>query len=121
MEYWVSHIKMKDNHIQQVKAFLNTVEGLKNPNLYNREEIVRSIDEKDKNWFTCVLKEKIGEKRVWEKGAQIHTIEINNKKYIRTDGNSKESDNLGELPPIIQSYTKKIDMHKEVDRNVLNI
>jgi hypothetical protein len=121
MEYWVSHVKMKDNHIKQVKAFLNTVEGLKNPNLFNREEIVKSIDEKDNEWYTCVLKDKITGKRVWEKGAAIHTIEVNGKKYIRTDGNSKESDNLGELPSVVQSYNKRTDLHKEVDRNVLDI
>ena len=98
MEYWVSHVKIEDNHIQQVKAFLNTIEGLKNPNLYNREEIIKLIDEKDDEWYTCVLKDKITGKRVWTKGAQIHTLEIDGKKYIRSDENKTESDNLGELP-----------------------
>ena len=98
MEYWVSHVKIEDNHIQQVKAFLNTIEGLKNQNLYNREEIIKLIDEKDDEWYTCVLKDKITGKQVWKKGAQIHTLEIDGKKYIRSDKNKTESDNLGELP-----------------------
>jgi hypothetical protein len=101
MEYWVSHVKMKDNHIQEVKAFLNTVEGLKHPNIFSREEIVKSIDEKNNQWYTCILKEISGEKRVWEKGSPIHTIELDDKKYIRTDGNTKKSDNLGELPSTV--------------------
>jgi hypothetical protein len=104
MEYWVSHVKKKGNYITQVKAFFNTVEGLKNPNLFNREEIVRSIDEKDSLWFMCILNEGISGKRIWEKGVRIHTVEVDGNKYIRTDGNRKESDNLGELPPINQEY-----------------
>jgi hypothetical protein len=121
MEYWVKNVKMKDNHIQKVKAFVNTVEGLKNQNLFKRKDIVKSIDEKGNNWYTCVLKETIGGKRVWQKGAKIHTVEINGKKYLRTDANKKESDNLDKLPPINKNYNKQIDMHKEIDRNVLDI
>ncbi len=120
MEYWISHVKIKDNRIQEVKAFLNTVEGLKNPNIYSRDEIVKSIDTKDNKWYTCVLKDKITGSRVWEKGSKIHTVEINGEKYIRTDKNKKESDNLGELPSIIQDYNENIN-YTQQDRNILDI
>ncbi len=121
MEYWVSHVKQKDDHIQQVQAFVNTVEGLKNPNLFTREEIVKSIDTQDDKWFTCMLKEKVSGRRVWEKGAKIHTVEIDGKKYIRTDGNKKESDNLGELPPVVKRYNDLTESHRNEHRNVLDI
>ncbi len=120
MEYWISHVKIKDDHIQEAKAFLNTVEGLKNPNIYTRNEIVKSINEKDNKWYTCVLKDKVTGSRVWEKGSQIHTIEINGEKYIRTDGNKKESDNLGELPSIVQNYNETIN-YEEKNKSVLDI
>ena len=34
----------------------------------------------------------------WKKGKKVHIIEVNQKKYIRTDTNKTEADNLGELP-----------------------
>ncbi len=105
-EYWVSHIRKNDKHIKQVKAFLNTVEGIKNPVLFNRDEIVKSIEEENDEWYTCVLKNKKKGKRIWQKGPKIHTIEIKADKYIRTDRNKKDSDNLGELPSLEKEENK---------------
>jgi len=96
-EYWISHVEKGDKHVKKVKAFLNTIEGIKNPNIYNKDEIVKSIEENNDNWYTCILKDNTSGKRVWEKGAKIHTVDIDGIKYIRTDGNNKNSDNLGEL------------------------
>ena len=31
-------------------------------------------------------------------GADIHVVEVNRKKFLRTDHNHTEADNLGELP-----------------------
>lgn len=100
MEYWVSHIKREYNHISEAKAFLSTIEGLKNPIKYSREEIIKSIDEKNDKWYTCLLKDKDTGVRYWERVSEINIVEIDDKKYIRTDENKKKSDNLGELPPI---------------------
>jgi hypothetical protein len=104
MEYWITHVKIKNKKIQQVKALLNTVEGLKNPNIYNRKEIVNSIEDKDDDWYTCILAEKKDEQRIWKKESKIYTVEINNEKYLRTDKEKKEADKLGELPSF--SYLK---------------
>jgi len=100
VEYWVSHIKKKEGEITQVNAFLNTIEGLKNPNLFNKNEIIKSIEEKNDIWYTCVLKKRNGRKRIWEKGAEIHIIEKDGKKFIRSNPDWKGSDNLEELPSI---------------------
>jgi len=100
MEYWVSHIKVKDNEIEEVIAFLNTVEGLKNPNIYTKDEIVKSIENKENKWFTCVLKEKDSGKRIWNRDSKIKTIDIKGIKYIRSDNKEERSDNLGKLPSI---------------------
>jgi hypothetical protein len=121
MEYWVSHVKMKENHIDQVKAFTNTVEGLKNPNLFNRKQIVKSIDEKNNEWYTCILKEKKSGRNVWQKGAPIHTVEIDGTKYIRTDKNKKNSDNLGKLPSVVEDYNEQKKFKMNVDKNALDI
>lgn len=34
----------------------------------------------------------------WRKGEDVHVVTINGTKYIRTDKNNTEKDNLGELP-----------------------
>ncbi|MEM6843216.1 MAG: DUF3892 domain-containing protein [Bacteroidota bacterium] len=34
----------------------------------------------------------------WRKGEDVHIVEVNGEQYIRTDSNSKESDNLENLP-----------------------
>lgn len=96
-EYWISHVEKGDEKVKKVKAFLNTVEGIKNPTIYKKDDIVKSIEEDNNNWYTCVLKDKLNGKRVWEKGAKIHTVDINGIKYIRTDGNKRDADNIGEL------------------------
>lgn len=55
MEYWISHVKMKDNHVQQAQAFLNTIEGLKHPNIFTRDEILESLENTNDHWYTCIL------------------------------------------------------------------
>lgn len=116
MEYWISHVDQKDNHIDKVKAFMYTVEGLKNPNHYKRDDIVKSIEEENNDWYTCVFKEELSGRRIWEKGAEIHTVEIDGEKYIRTDKNNKKSDNLGKLPSLVKNYNEKSN-HKEIKKN----
>lgn len=96
-EYWISHVEKGDKNVNKVKAFLNTVEGIKNPAIYKKEDIIKSIEDNNDNWYTCILKDKTGGKRIWEKGAKIHTVDMGGTKYIRTDSNKKDSDNLGQL------------------------
>ncbi|MEF8878857.1 MAG: DUF3892 domain-containing protein [Candidatus Thermoplasmatota archaeon] len=99
-EYWITHVKKKDDkHIEQVKALMNTVEGLTNPVKYNRDQVVESIQKGD-DWYTCMLKEKKNAKNVWEKTSEVHTVKIDGDKFIRTDRNKKKEDNLGKLPQL---------------------
>jgi hypothetical protein len=46
----------------------------------------------------CVKKKIISGKRLWQQAEQIEVIQINRTKYIRTDGNNRTSDFLGQLP-----------------------
>ncbi len=59
---------------------------------WSRERIVSSIED-GKVFYTTHLKDN---KWVW--GEEVHVIEVKGKKYIRTDPNPKEEDNLGKLP-----------------------
>jgi hypothetical protein len=96
-EYWITHVRMKEKKIEHVKAFMVTIEGLSNPVRYNREDVVKSIDKDDK-WYTCLLQEKRGARNIWERGAEIHIVEVDGEKFIRTDRNKMKTENLGELP-----------------------
>ncbi|MBS3778539.1 MAG: DUF3892 domain-containing protein [Candidatus Thermoplasmatota archaeon] len=99
-EYWISHIKRKQGEITQVNAFLNTVEGLKNPNIFDKKEIINSIDNNEDKWYTCVLQKQNSGKRLWEKGSKLHVIKRNNQEYIRTNPDLTKKDNLDRLPSI---------------------
>ena len=45
-----------------------------------------------------VVVEKSSGKFEWHKGADVHVVEVEGDKYIRTDRNNIKEDNLGELP-----------------------
>ncbi len=99
-EYWISHIKREQGEIKKVNAFLNTVEGLKNPNIFDKKEVINSIDKNDDVWYTCTLQQKKSGRRVWQKGSLIHTFNRNKKEFIRSNPDTTRLDNLGRLPSI---------------------
>lgn len=79
--------------IVKVRAMERKADGLSPPEEYERIRVVESIAQGN-NWYTC---EKAEENK-WERKAEIHVIEIDGEKFIRTDRNDIKSDNLGELP-----------------------
>ena len=58
-----------------------------------RSSVVSTIED-DKS-FVTITRTSEGK---WRKGEDVHIIKVKDKKYIRTDANEKESDNLGDLP-----------------------
>lgn len=99
-EYWISHIKREQGEIKKVNAFLNTVEGLKNPNIFDKKEVINSIDKNDDDWYTCVLQQEKGGKRLWKRGSPVHIKKDDDQVYIRTNPDKTEIDNLDKLPSI---------------------
>ena len=102
-EYWVSHKRMNqdETRIESVKALIKKPEGgLLQGKEFLRDQVVNSIeDTKVKNkWITCKFNRKEGDTIFWDPGEKIHVIVIHGTKFIRTDKNHTESDNLGELP-----------------------
>ncbi len=98
-EYWITHVKEKTpdgNEIKQVRALMNTVEGLKNPVNYNKSQITESIQKGDK-WYTCILKEIKDTKNLWKKDSEVHIVELDGEKFIRIDENQEKQDNLGQI------------------------
>lgn len=94
-DYAIVAVRFKrDNktHIEEVKRREDTGDKLINERPMLREDVVRALE----NNTTFVTSYK--EKDKWVKGNEVHIIVVNNKKFIRTDGNSIEEDNLGDLP-----------------------
>jgi hypothetical protein len=97
VEYWITDVISDHNKIKEVRALMNTIEGLSNPVRYTKEEIVKSINKDDK-WYTAILKETRGAQNIWDRGAKLHIIDIDDQKFIRTDRNKTKKDNLDNLP-----------------------
>ena len=81
----------EETRIVKVKA-MQVTNGLSRAREYHRKDVVESID--NNKWYTCKPKEGT----TWTKQAEIHVLEVDGEKFIRTDRNRTKSDNLGELP-----------------------
>ena len=99
MTKWADYViiavrfKNEKQHIEQVKIMTDTGDTLTNKKIVSRIEIIRLIESGDK--IFTVYKKDDGN---WKKGDAVGIVNIRGVKFIRTDGNSIEKDNLGELP-----------------------
>ena len=84
--------KNEDSHIDQVKFLTDNGNSLENVQITSREMIVQAI-ENNVSFVTAYQKE-----NSWSRGDNVGIIRVNHQKFIRTDGNNIEADNLGELP-----------------------
>lgn len=95
-DYYITKKRMdaEKKHIEKVKyryAYSNSVGTYEFEK--KRSEIIKSIEVDKKKYRTAI--EKNGE---WIIGEDVHVVPIKGKKYIRTDKNETEEDNLGNLP-----------------------
>lgn len=79
-------------HILKVKILEDTGEKLTNEQIVTRPNVVSLLDGR-KTIITAYQRD-----GKWQKGDKVGIVEINRVKYIRTDGNKTEADNLGSLP-----------------------
>ena len=61
---------------------------------FSKSKVIKLIS--DDNTFITIFENKDGTK--WKKGEIVNVVSRNGKKYLRTDKNEIEEDNLGELP-----------------------
>ena len=94
-DYCISAVRYnkEKTHIEKVKVHVDNGDSIGVGNTWERKSVVDSIEKK----YTFVTITK-NSKNKWNKGDDVSIIIINKVKYIRTDGNNKESDNLGSLP-----------------------
>lgn len=93
-ELWISHKRMNADNTRVIKVLaMKANDKLSGAMDTDRQYVVQSIEQGNK-WYTC---KSTGDKR-WTREAEIHVLEVDGEKFIRTDGNKEKSDNLGELP-----------------------
>ncbi len=73
-----------------VRQYLGT--SLSDPVMNTRQQVVNMIDMGEK-FVTATLSN-----NQWSAGEDVRVVLIRNGRYLRTDNNQTESDNLGSLP-----------------------
>lgn len=80
-------------HINKVKAHLDNGETIGSPEEQTRQDVISAI--KNKKSYVTIIKSSDGK---WKKGQPVYIIKVNGTEYIKTVDNSKEEDNLENLP-----------------------
>ena len=94
-DYCISAVKFEDKRVKIIAVDVRedlgeTIDAAKR---LSRSDVVAALERGHS--FCTILKTSEGK---WNKGADVHIVVIRGTKYIRTDKNSIEADNLGELP-----------------------
>ncbi|MBZ0320530.1 MAG: DUF3892 domain-containing protein [Anaerolineae bacterium] len=79
-------------HIESVRASADLITSLGEVKTYSRETVISSIEQ----GITFATATPANGK--YQYGARVEIVIIEGTKYIRTDGNATEKDNLGNLP-----------------------
>lgn len=83
-----------ETRIDQVKRREVEPEALTSAEKVDRSTVVADI-EAGNEYTTAIWNE---DSENWSLGDEIHVLEVNGGKFIRTDQNETEEDNLGDLP-----------------------
>ena len=93
-DYCISAVRYNedDDFIAKVKVHEDKGDTLGTSEIWSRKKVITEIE--DDQSFMTVLKND----GKWKKGQNVHIITVDKVKYLRTDSNSKKSDNLENLP-----------------------
>lgn len=94
-DYYITNVRYNTEHTHIVKVKLHPDNSgtVGSEYEWTRTDVVNTL-QNGKTFITVV---KNGTNQ-WTKGEDVRVVTINGTKYIRTDANSKASDNLGNLP-----------------------
>ena len=94
-DYGISKVKYNSDrtHISAVTVHADQGDTISSGSQWSRSQVVDALGHGRS--FVTILE---GTNGKWRKGQDIHTVVVNNVKYIRTDQNRRSSDNLGSLP-----------------------
>ena len=80
-------------HIERVRVRQDNGPSLSAPFELTRNQVVSKIEDDHKTFCTAYLKD-----GTLHRGTDVHVVTVNGTKYIRTDKDKTEADNLGQLP-----------------------
>lgn len=96
-DYVITAVRYDDDHsrITHVKrgAYDNEENHFSTPVKTDRETVVESIEDEEQH-YTVVE----NDEGTYDWGDEVEVMEVGGEKFIRTDGNNEDSDNLGGLP-----------------------
>lgn len=94
-DFVITAVRYDENqdHIIKVKRRLDNGNTLEKEEERTRSQVVNAIENKGYTYVTSYKKD-----NEWYKGQKVHIINVDGKKYLRTDSNKTTKDNLGELP-----------------------
>ena len=95
-DYCISAVRYDDDHnrITEVMISKDLGDFLDTPLQVFREQVVKSIKEKQETFVTIIQ----NEKAKYELGQPVHVVPLNGEEYLRTDQNDTAEDNLENLP-----------------------
>ena len=88
-ENYKGHIVIQKVQVRTYNSLTGTYSA---PTTWTRQAVVDAIEDFD--MFFTIVKTSVG---TFKLGDSVRVVKIDNIKYIRTDGNTTEADNLGEL------------------------
>jgi hypothetical protein len=94
-DYYITEVRYNPEHAHIVKVKLHPDSSgtVGSEYEWTRTDVVNALQ--NSKSFITILKNGTTQ---WRKGEDVRVVTINGTKYIRTDANSKDSDNLGNLP-----------------------
>jgi len=94
-DYLISAVRYNSagTHIDKVQVHEDKGEKVGPPSTWERTKVVSSLEA---NYTFMTITESSNSE--WQRGAEVDIVTINGTKYIRTDADATEEDNLGALP-----------------------
>lgn len=92
-DYVITAVRYDGDSIDRVQVYEEDGDQLVNPDIEQRVTVILglSIDQQ----YCTAYKNEQGK---WMKGDDVETVEVAGATYLRTDGDTIASDNIGELP-----------------------
>lgn len=94
-DYGISAVRYDNDekHIDKVKVHKDNGDTIGLSEIWSRKEVLAKMDYN--KTFVTILKADDGK---WKKGQNVHIITVDGRRFLRTDANKKDKDNLENLP-----------------------
>jgi hypothetical protein len=94
-DYLISAVRYNaaETHIEKVQVREDEGEKVGSPSTWERSKVVSNLE--GGNTFVTITESSDG---TWQRGAEVRIVTVREVKYIRTNADATEEDNLEDLP-----------------------